>query len=282
MARSSASTAPAATIPALLISLVGGSRWRGAIYGSNASADVSDRIICYGPQASALFPTVYQNTAPHAGRWLLGFPFVMSALVITISGFLFKPLLVLAAIMLLASVARAVSEAGLRLANHGSHGLRNLALLTWLCWLQPFVRDWARMCVMIVLRAWPRARCGFSSGLAIRKLPARCPAVERDYWSEDGAESHHFFKHLDAVCVARGVDCAPIVGPSSDWDFNLRRQGECRFVTAVTEYHEGRKRRLRVRLSVPAWWRSAESSRPFVEAVDAAAREAGFHPHTLR
>lgn len=258
----------------------GGARWRGAIYGQAQRDDLAGKLIDFGPGGSALFPVIY---ATHSRRWLDWFSGLPCALVIAAllgAGIFFKPLLFIAAALLGGTIIAAVSTAQQRIRVQKLPSLRGRIILTMLCWLQPLVRDWARLCGMIELRAWPK-NCskGVPSlpeqGRVALAAPSRFGSRVWSFWNQAGENDVAFIAALKDVCADAGTSCVPVVGPGNEWDFKLKANGITVFIALVTEYYEGGGRMVRVRCSRPWHW-NYTASRYFHSLLHRAAERCGW------
>jgi len=233
---------------------IGGARWRGVIYGGAGSDDLARKLIDFGPAGSALFPAIYTT---HACEWtnaLSGLPPMLLVFAMTIAGLFFQPALFAAAVLFGGTIAAAIVAALRRSHDRKPRSLRGTSLLAALCWLQPVVRDWARLRGMIALRARPRARVrGDVSFPSPAKQPGLFGSRTWSFWNREGGNDTLFHSALSEVCADAGTACAPVAGPGNLWDFKLTTLGMTAFIASVTEYHDGGGRLVRVRCSRPQW-----------------------------
>ncbi len=241
---------------------LGGARWRGTIYGHAQSDHLAGKLIDFGPGGSALFPVIYTSYARQWSDWFSGLPCALIMLALLAAGIIFQPLFVIAALLLGGSIVAAASVAYQRSRDHKLPSWRGGLLLALLCWLQPMVRDWARVRGMITLRAWPKSRSKGVSPLpeqgrdalaTVSKLPGGFGGRVWSYWNQAGEEDAVFIAALNENCTKASTACVPVVGPGNEWDFKLNASGMTAFITTVTEYHEGGGRLVRVRCSRPQW-----------------------------
>ncbi|MCE9520480.1 MAG: glycosyltransferase [Verrucomicrobia bacterium] len=247
---------------------IGGARWRGAIYGHDPLADLSARLIDFGLGGSALFPTIY---ASYTRRWsdlYSGLPCAPLVIALLGAGMVYQPLLFLSALLLGGTIISAVSSAYQRSRDGRLKSWRGGLLLALLCWLQPLVRDWARLRGIFNLRAWPCAKSGSKKRsqdvsplpeqrrdalVAVSNLPSRFGSRVWSFWNRSGEDDAVFIAAFIKVCADAGTNFVNVTGPGNEWDFKLHASGMTAFVTTVTEYHEGGGRMVRVRCSRPQW-----------------------------
>ncbi len=130
---------------------LGGARWRGGIYGDHLPADHPvEGSIFHGPFGLGAFQTIYASPSFRWWDWLTG------VLWIAVMGVaLACQQWWLAGGALLFSLGSAWRVGRHNAAAAGLHGLRDRLLLWALAWMQPVVREWARLLGMLRLHARP-------------------------------------------------------------------------------------------------------------------------------
>ena len=221
--------------------LLGGARWSGGIYGDQSGGDLAAGRIFHGPLGLGLFQGIYQSGPRCWADWLGGLAWVALAILLLI---LRQPAAAagvgLASWLLAALRARHLPPAPFQLS------LRERLLRLGLCWLQPLVRESARLLGMLDLGAAPgRGPCWESAPTEPRKISL--PLGELRFWSERGPVRERFLNAFatqararhKAVCADDGWQC-----------FDLELSPECHFSTAiisVEENHGDSRHLLRVR-----------------------------------
>ncbi len=268
---------------------IGGARWRGAIYGHAQSDDLAGKLIDFGPGGSALFPAIYQSHSRRWSDWFSGLPCVLVMLALLVAGIIFQSLFVLTALLLVGTVIAAARTAYQRSRNRKLQSWRGGLLLALLCWMQPLVRDWARLRGMIALHAWPKCCSKGVSPLPEQgrdalatdaRLPGRFGSRDWSFRNRAGEDDAVFIAALNEICADAGTACVPVVGPGNEWDFKLSASGKTAFITTVTEYHEGGVRLVRVRCSRPRYW-NLLCTRYFHSLVHRAAARCGWIDESL-
>lgn len=242
---------------------LGGARWRGAIYGDETyHGDLERQHIHFGSHGLAPFQCIYSGSGDTLAHWMSGLPWLAGCVAALALGFLHLAWLVVPALMLVLSIRVASKRAAMNDFMLIAHTWRHRALLWTLCFIQPIVRDWARLRGMLRYRAlpkgklqWPWKTTPFS---LIREGSVR---TQFAFWSTDGvgreAWLEAFARELQETHDLR---CRP-VGDWSLWDGSFADSGtRLRYVT-VTEYHGGGKCLTRVKAST---WSPAP---PFVALV---------------
>lgn len=130
---------------------LGGARWRGGIYGDQNPADHPvEGSIFHGPYGLGAFQVIYASSSFRWWEWLTGVLWP-TLLVLALLGH--QPWLALGALGFACWAAWQVSTRNA--AASGIRGAANRLLLWWLSFLQPVVREWARLRGMLTLGARP-------------------------------------------------------------------------------------------------------------------------------
>jgi GT2 family glycosyltransferase len=226
----------------------GGARWNGAIYGTNNQADL--RGIEFGRRGLAPFQCIYSNASGDPLMMVTGLPWFVSTLVLSgLAAFASSAGLMFAALVKgIASLLVAWREAKGRLSGKIRPMLKQRLLLASLCWLQPIVRDWARLRGMMAFGAWPKGRSSTSLadaslGLGVRWLNWSL----LEFWNETGVDREALLDTMQRQSSAHGVAWRETSGQDSR-DAELRSHGASFAVTTVTEYHGGGQCLTKVRL----------------------------------
>lgn len=227
--------------------LLGGARWSGGIYGDQTGGDLAAGRIFHGPLGLGLFQGIYQAGPRCWADWLGGLAWVALALLLLV---LQQPVaaagVATASWLLAAARARHLPPAPFRLS------LRERLLRLGLCWLQPLVRETARLLGMLDLGAAPgRGPCWATSPEEPRKWAL--PLGESSFWSESGPARETFLHEFEAyVRSHHGA-----VRTDDGWqgfDLELRPEADLSpAIVTVEEYHGDNRCLLRVRrlLRVP-------------------------------
>lgn len=130
---------------------LGGARWRGGIYGDHLLTDHPvEGSIFHGPFGLGAFQTIY---APSSFRWWEWFTGVLWIAVLLVALACQQPWLALGVLLFPVWSAWRISFHNAESA--GLHGAGDRLLLWALAWMQPVVREWARLLGMLKLRARP-------------------------------------------------------------------------------------------------------------------------------
>lgn len=215
---------------------IGGARWRGAIYGDlTPSSDPAEGTIFHGPFGNGLFQGIYQHSMRCPLDWLSGVLWVALCMIALLLG-LKKIALLLLALSVIAALCRLLHLATPPHALSISGRLRLLGL----CWLQPILREWARLKGMIQLGARP------SWHPTLREVfePAKprkwsLPLGEWAFWNEQGVGRDALLESMRDVMQKSGLG----IKEDDGWRrMDLEAPGNSWFSTAiitVSEYHEG-------------------------------------------
>lgn len=230
---------------------LGGARWRGAIYGDETyHGDLERQHIHFGSHGLAPFQCIYSGSGDTLAHWMSGLPWLAGCVATLALGFLHLAWLVVPAIMLVLTIRVASKRAAMNDFMLIAHTWRHRALLWTLCFIQPVVRDWARLRGMLRYHALPKGKLQWPWKTApLTFAPEKPERTEFVFWSTDGvgreAWLEAFAKELQETHDLR---CRP-AGDWSLWDGSFADSGtRLRYVT-VTEYHGGGKCLTRVKAS---------------------------------
>jgi len=221
----------------------GGARWRGAIYGDSTPADdLSEGSIFHGPLGTGLFQGIYQHTRPCALSGFSSILWLLLALPPLILGWWW-----LSCIILGLSIAAALCQRAILPQPPHALTWRGEAQLLLLCWLQPLVRESARLRGMITLGAWPSLhpvlKEVFQPTLSGK---FSLPLGEWAFWSDTGTGREELLDALEPCLSHKRV--------RDGWRrLDLERSEPKHLRTGlitVTEYHGGQQRFTRVRYLV--------------------------------
>lgn len=227
--------------------LLGGARWTGGIYGDQSGGDLSHARIFYGPQGQGLFQGIYHQGARCWADWLSGSAWIALVILLLLCQAPFSALGVFLFSWLTALCrARQLPPAPFHLS------LRERLMRLCLCWLQPIVREGARLRGMIehsaVPAAWPQgwgqwhSSPPFAHGLNL-------PAGEYAFWSDAGPLRQRFLSEYEARARAHHI---PVRGDDGWQDFDLELAPDAYLpsrLRTVEEYHGRGRSLLRVRFS---------------------------------
>ncbi|MFN0076386.1 MAG: glycosyltransferase [Prosthecobacter sp.] len=130
---------------------LGGARWRGGIYGDRLPADHPvEGSIFHGPFGLGAFQVIYATSNFRWWEWFTGLLWI-ACMVLALA----CQLPWLAVAVLLFAIWSAWRVSSCHAASANLHGPWNRLLLWWLSWLQPVVREWARLRGMLRLGARP-------------------------------------------------------------------------------------------------------------------------------
>lgn len=233
---------------------LGGARWRGAIYGDRHSGESPvEGAIFHGPFGNGLFQGIYSADSRCLLDWMGGVLWV--------------------ALMFVALLLRQPGAAfgiGVFSAVLAACRLRHLPvfpfvlrlheklLLLLLCWLQPVVREGARVTGMIRLHARPSCKPPLRE-VFIPKRPRKwaLPMGEMAFWSDQGVCREELLKQLQMLFSVQRMP----VRLDDGWrlfDIELRPEaGLSSAIVTATEYHSGTQCLTRVRILVRLSFRLA-------------------------
>jgi hypothetical protein len=224
---------------------LGGARWRGGIYGDRLPSDhPREGSIYHGPLGLGAFQTIY---AANSGfRWWDWF-----------TGVIWIALALLALVLRLESVAVMMvmfaAWAAWRISRRNAHaaclnGWRDGALLWLLSFLQPVVREQARLWGMVVEGARPTWRPHLPDILPpLKPGKISLTLATLSFWSEDGHDRHQLLAALRAVLAEK----RSLYREDDGWrwfDLELSPHSDLsRAFMTVTEYHGNGRCLTRVR-----------------------------------
>ncbi len=229
---------------------IGGARWRGAIYSDlPPSADPAEGTIFHGPFGNGLFQGIYQHSHRCPLDWLSGVLWVALCIVSLLLGWQ-KIAVVVFALSGIAALCRLHYRAATPHALSIADKLRLLSL----CWLQPMLRELARLKGMISLGARPSWQPTLCEVFEPAKLTRWSITLgEWAFWSEDGVGRDALMESLFKT-AKQGV-----IGDDGWSRFDLETPAYSWFSKAIltaTEYHKQNARLTRVRCMVrvrPLW-----------------------------
>lgn len=235
---------------------LGGARWRGGIYGEQLPADdPREGSIYHGPLGLGAFQTIY--AAQGGFRWWDWFTGVLWLAVAALALVCRVKSVALLLLIFALWASWRVSSRNARLAC--LHGFRDRALLWLLSFLQPVVREAARLRGMIRHVARP----SFSPTLP-EILPPLKPRkitltlATLSFWNAAGRDRHHLLEALGAELMKQ----RRVFRQDDGWrwlDLEIKPQNEVsQSILTVTEYHgAGRcltRVRCQLRISRAAVW----------------------------
>ena len=224
---------------------LGGARWRGGIYGDQNPADHPvEGSIFHGPYGLGAFQVIYASSSFRWWEWLTG---VLWPALLVLALVCHQPWLALAVLGFACWAAWQVSARNA--AASGIHGVANRLLLWWLSFLQPMVREWARLWGMLKLQARPSRH---------PLLPDIIPPVKPHkvtfslgtlrFWSENGMGREQWLHEMRKAFRAAHV----IFREDDGWrwfDLETWPWAEVsRAFLSVTEFHAKGRCLTRVRL----------------------------------
>ena len=224
----------------------GGARWRGCIYGDSLPVnDPAEGAVYFGPFGNAPFQGIYRQATGYLVEWASGLLWPALAIVACC----FRQFEIATAIALLALVAAAVRLYRLPPPPFTLSWLQESLLLA-LCFVQPLVREAARVWGMIRLGARP----GGAPTQVEHPLPPpppqkwALPISELEFWSDSSAD-----RHLWLPALQTELQTLKLAARRDDgwrrFDFEAYPKAEISpAVLSVTEYHGGARCLTRVRL----------------------------------
>ncbi|MEY4483123.1 MAG: hypothetical protein RL693_575, partial [Verrucomicrobiota bacterium] len=224
-----------------------GAHWRGVIYGDEGQLrSLNDQSIHFGAYGLAPFQCIYASSDTSPWQRFTGLPWFTFALITLIPGLFFWPWLWIAGLIMGLSWVTPLQRASSRDFMFSDPTWNQKVLLFFLCYMQPIVRDWARLRGMMLLQAWPAA----SSPWSWPKLtPAPCkpkPRWSRQViWSDQDISRDALLPLMKKLAQAHGLQWQE-TGEHSLCDAELiTHQGDQLGLISVTEYHDGVKRLTR-------------------------------------
>lgn len=224
---------------------LGGARWRGAIYGDGLGLrEPLEGSVFHGPFGFAPFQAIYPQGIV---AWWDLFTGVLWIALAALALLLRLPSL--AALIIVGSAWAAWVRAKSSLAEAAPRPLAEHLLLWLLCWLQPIVREWARLKGMLRFHARPSWHPSLPEIVIPRKprKTSRRIAVA-SFWSEKGIGREQWLEAMRQLLAEKklsyrdddgwhGFDIEMVPRAAITWAF-----------VSVTEYHGGDKRLTRVAL----------------------------------
>lgn len=229
----------------------GGARWRGAIYGDELHHDsLKHRAIHFGVMGQAPFQCIYAGIGSPFSHWMSGLPWHLTWVSALALGLLHPLWLLLPLGMLLMSLQVATHRAAVNDFMLISHGWRHRVLLGLLCFIQPVVRDWARLKGMCRHRALPQGKLQWPLRGVLPSTFSGYRGPQLAFWSETGTGREAW---LDAFTKTMADTYGLRCRTESAWSlWDGRIKGLCtwaRHVT-VTEYHGGGRCLTRLKVSI--------------------------------
>ncbi len=224
---------------------LGGARWRGGIYGDQHPADHPvEGSIFHGPFGLGAFQVIYSSSSFRWWEWFAGLLWPALLLLALICH---QPWLAVGLLGFALGSAWRISTRNAAAAN--IRGALNRLLLWWLSFLQPIVREWARLRGMLALGARPSRH---------PLLPDIIPPVRPHkitfslgtlrFWSDHGATREQWLNELRQVLRAEHI----IFREDDGWrwfDIEAWPWSEVsRAFLTVTEFHADGRCLTKVRL----------------------------------
>ncbi len=223
---------------------LGGSHWRGRIYGpEQGGVRVGQDVIYHGTFGTGLFQTIYRRPASLVAAMLMSIEWHLLAGFVAVLGLAFWPLVWVALCMFATPAVLAVIAALQAPPPRHRHWLTR-PLVAYLHFRQPIVRGWARHSVRLKTR--------ILKGASGYQRPAELPVDPRRrrelcYW-HDVQDRLVLLRQI--LADARAAEWRMRVDSGwSRWDVEIyaSRYTKVRIVTA-SENHDGRGRLTRVRV----------------------------------
>ncbi len=261
----------------------GGARWRGAIYGNIGETTHQLEHIQFGQFGLAPFQCIYGYESQTAWTWVSGLPWIIggSLLTLLVVSLLSVPLgLLLFALMGLASGTAAWYAMQQARFTLSSPTLSHQALLWFLCFTQPIIRDGARLMGMISLQAWPRGQMSWPWRTSIRSSSQSTRSSwQSAFWSDLGIGREEFLLKLRELAVLRQITWQEASGDHSCDAILITASGARYHLLTVTEYHTAKGRLTRIRLGplgigslLSSLWNRSQMD----DLMQTAARECGL------
>ena len=233
--------------------MLGGARWHGMVY-QGGGMRLVDRMprIYQGVFGYAPFQAIYTQPRSDFFNISTSFQWLVLAAIIGIGGFFAKPLWIIFALMLVATLFMTAREA-LRLRVEPPYSTRKGRLqLFFLCLAQPVLRGGARFLGTLKRGTLPRGPLLGGKFAHLPKLAFWKRVGHLALWSEDGADRDGLLGKLVPTLNTLGWPFALDNG-WKDWDLELNRsQWWVVRLTTVTEYHGDGQDLTRVRFASKA------------------------------
>lgn len=231
-----------------------GAHWRGTIYGDEGQLrKLNQPTIHFGTHGLAPFQCIYASSYISPWQRFTGLPWLMITLLTISLGLLSPKLLVITGLMtvlsLLAPMQRAISRDFMLI--HPTW--KQKALLFFLCFAQPIVRDWARLRGMMILQAWPGG-----------DIPWSWPKRPHTHYKPDSSWSHEMLWNEKDITRDALLPVMEKLAPDYGLQWHntgehslcdaelITKQGDHYGLVSVTEYHEGLKRLTRFAYGCPS------------------------------
>ncbi len=224
---------------------LGGARWRGAIYGDGLGLrDPAEGAVYHGPFGFAPFQAIYPQGISAWWDLFTGVLWIACAIVALI--FRWPSV---AIVLLGVSVWAAWLRTNRSTSAATPRGSSERLLLWLLCWVQPVVREWARLKGMLRLRARPSWRPSLPEIIIPdrpRKSSRRIAVVS--FWSDDAVGREQWLAALRQLLVDKKLAFRNDDGWRS-FDIELAPEAMISWAfISVTEYHGGGRQLTRVAL----------------------------------
>ncbi len=218
--------------------MLGGARWRGGIYGDvQPTEHPEEGTIFHGPFGLGAFQVIY---AASGYRWWDTFTGLLWIALMLLSLACRQPWI--AAGVLLFALWSAWRTGSRNAAAAGMRGLTERLLISWLSFLQPVVREWARLRGMLTLGARP-SRHPLLPEIIPPAMPYKksVPLATLRFWSEEDVTRDAWLREMRSVLHRTHT----VQRDDDGWrwfDIEAWPWGEVsRAWISVTEYHgEGR------------------------------------------
>jgi glycosyltransferase involved in cell wall biosynthesis/exo-beta-1,3-glucanase (GH17 family) len=230
---------------------LGGARWHGAIYGdASAGAVPAEGAIYHGPLGHGLFQTVYSGRSSCWLHWLSGVAWLALAGLLAVAGLYKAAFLIVGLSLVLAWVAARRQPLPPYFLD-----TRGRLLLWLLCWLQPVVRESARLGAMARLRAWPNRKADLTQ-VFVPDRPRKWTVAldELAFWSSEGKDRDAWIHNFQRLLRAEELPFRADDG----WrwfDVEVNPEGVVSpAVISTSEYHGDGRCVTRVRLLLRLRW----------------------------
>jgi glycosyltransferase involved in cell wall biosynthesis len=224
---------------------LGGARWRGGIYGDQHPADHPiEGSIFHGPFGLGAFQVIYSSSSFRWWEWFTGLLWLALLLLALICH---QPWM--AAGLLGFALWSAWQVSARNAASSNIRGMRDRLLLWWLSFLQPIVREWARLRGMLTLGARP-SRHPLLPDIMPPTRPHKITLSlgTLRFWSETGATREAWLRELRRVLRSTHI----LFREDDGWrwfDIEAWPWSEVsRAFLSVTEFHADGRCLTRVRL----------------------------------
>ncbi len=224
---------------------LGGARWRGGIYGDQHPADHPiEGSIFHGPFGLGAFQVIYSSSSFRWWEWFTGLLWIALLLLALICH---QPWMAVGLLGFALWSAWQVSARNAASAN--IRGMRDRLLLWWLSFLQPIVREWARLRGMLTLGSRPSRQPLLPNIMP----PTRPHKITLSlgtlrFWSETGATRETWLHELRHVLRSAHI----LFREDDGWrwfDIEAWPWSEVsRAFLSVTEFHADGRCLTRVRL----------------------------------